>query len=236
MGETVTAREALEKLASFPVYTTGSPSLDGLLDGGFHAGRVVEVYGRSGCGKTQLAMQTALNVAARGEKSVFIDTEGAFRPERIQKMARARNISSEGLLDRISYLRVDTAAAQADAIPALAKRTETARARFVAIDTFTRNFTLDFPGSSNLQKRQGALDVLLSEIARDAFLNGRAYLLTNRVTFSEGGGEARIGGLTMEQLVHSSIHLEKTEDGLSATRTSDGASASLGPIEDAGLR
>ncbi len=236
MGETISAREAFERLATFPTFTSGSPGIDELLEGGFHAGRVVEVYGSSGSGKTQLAMQTALNVAARGERSVFIDTEGAFRPERVLAMANARNQPTEGLLDRIAYVRVDTAAAQMDTVRAIAKRKETASARFVAIDTFTRNFTLDFPGGKNLQSRQGALDLVLSEIARDAFLHGRAYLLTNRVTFSQVEGEARIGGRTMEQLVHCSLHLEKTTEGVTATRTSDHAIVRLGPISDAGLQ
>ena len=236
MGETISGREALERLASFPNFTSGSPSIDKLLEGGFRAGRVVEVYGSSGSGKTQLAMQAALLVAAKGEKAVFIDTEGAFRPERLVTMAKARGQPVEGLLDRIAYLRVDTAAAQIDAVRALAKRNETAAARFVAIDTFTRNFTLDFPGRKNLQSRQGALDLILSEIARDAFLHGRAYLLANRVTYSQLEGEARIGGRTMEQLVHCSLHLQKTSDGVTATRTSDRITARLGPIDDAGLR
>jgi DNA repair protein RadA len=236
MGETISAREALERLSAFPTFTSGSPAIDGLLDGGFRAGRVVEVYGSSGSGKTQLAMQTALGVAASGEKVVFIDTEGSFRPERVLAMADARSKSTEGLLDRISYVRVDTAAGQMDAVRAIAKRKETSTAKFVAIDTFTRNFTLDFPGHSNLQSRQGALDLVLSEIARDAFLHGRAYMLANRVTFSEAEGEARIGGRTMEQLVHCSLHLQKTGDGVTATRTSDHKTVRLGPIDDAGLR
>jgi len=236
MGETVSAREALERLASFPVFSSGSAALDGLLGGGFRGGRVVEAYGRSGCGKTQLAMQAAAQVAALKEKAVFIDSEGAFRPERVLAMAEARRLSAEGLLERIAYVRVTTALSQSDAVRAIARRSETSTARFVIIDTFTRNFTLDYPGRSNLQSRQGGLDALLSEIARDAFLHGRAYLLTNRVTFAEGNGETRIGGRTMEELVHCSIHLEKTKDGVKATRTSDGSAVQLGPIGDAGLR
>lgn len=236
VGETISASDALDRLASFRTFTSGSSALDGLLGGGFRAGRLVEVYGSSGCGKTQLAMQASLLAAGAGEKTIFVDTEGSFRPERVQVMARARGVAPDGLLERIAYVRAATAAAQVDAVRAIAKRGATAGAGFVAIDTFTRNFTLDYPGRSNLQSRQGGLDVLLSEIARDAFVHGRAYLLTNRVTFSKGEGEARIGGRTMEQLVHCSVHLEKSREGVKATRTSDGLVAKLGQIEDAGLR
>jgi RecA/RadA recombinase len=236
VDEMISARDVLEKLGSFPTFTSGSSGIDRLLDGGFHSGRLVEVFGSSGCGKSQLAMQASLLAAARKERTVYIDTEGAFRPERMLTMARARGQPLEGLLDRIAFVRVDTAASQLDVVRAIATREETSSARFVVIDTFTRNFTLDYPGRTNLQSRQGALDTLLSEIARDAFLHSRAYLLTNRVTFSQQGGEARIGGLTMEQLVHCSIHLEKTKEGVVATRTSDKRQERLPPIDDSGLR
>lgn len=235
MSEKMTGREARDRLASFPTFTSGSRGLDQLLGGGFRAGRVVEIFGKSNAGKTQLAMQAVLEAAARGETAAFIDTEGTFRPERIQLMARVRGHPRAGLLDRIEYLRVSTAAAQADSVRAIARKTETTPIRFVAIDTFTRNFSLDYPGRANLPSRQGALDVHLSEIARDAFLHGRAYLLTNRITFSQTGGEARIGGKTMEQLVHLSLHLERNEGGVTATRTSDGGAIRLGQIGDAGL-
>ncbi len=235
MADAFTARDALDRLGGFPTFTSGSRALDGLLGGGFRAGRVTEVYGRSGCGKTQLAMQTALCVAASNELAVYVDTEGAFRPERVLEMAEARNLKGEGILDRIVYVRVDTTAAQSDTIRAISRRPETADAKFVAVDTLTRNFSLDFPGSRNLPNRQGALDVLLSEIARDSFLHGRAYLLANRVTFSQQEVEARIGGRTLEQLVHTSVHLEKNSDGISATRETDKVSVKIGPIGKAGL-
>jgi len=229
------ARDALERLEQMPTFTSGSHGLDRLLGGGFMAGKVIEVYGGSGCGKSLLAMQTAMGAAASNNTTVYVDTEGAFRPERVLEIAKARRVRTEGLLERIVYVRVDTAAAQSDVIRAISKRAETEVARFVAIDTFTRNFSLDFPGHRNLPNRQGALDVLLSEIARDAFLHGRAYLLANRVTFAQPEGEARIGGRTMEQLVHSSVHLEKTKDGVTATRSSDKSSVKLAPIGEAGL-
>lgn len=235
MNGVIAGREAREKLAGFPTYSSGSSGLDRILGGGFRAGRLVEVYGGSGSGKTQLAMQAVLLAAAAGARSAFIDTEGAFRPERVLAMARARNIPQAGLLERIVYLRTTTAAAQEESVRAIAKGAKTSSVKFVAVDTITRNFTLDFPGGKNVQSRQGALDVHLSEIARDAFLHGRAYLLTNRITFAQEGGDARIGGRTMEQLVHSSLHLEKEKDGIKATRVSDGLVTRIGQVTDAGL-
>jgi RecA/RadA recombinase len=208
--------EAARKVSSSPVYSTLSPAIDRLL-GGFRAGRVVEVYGQSNCGKTQLAMQTALSVAHQGFRSLFVDTEGAFRPERVEEMAERRGWDARQLLSRIVYIRATDSTEQMEVIRRLGRAEDLSECRFVAIDTLTKNFTLDYPGNPNMPRRQGTLGVHLSEISRDAFLNARAYLLANRVTFSEEKQEVHIGGLTLTQMVHSSMHLEREGDRIRAT-------------------
>jgi RecA/RadA recombinase len=208
--------DAAGKVSSFPVYPTLSSSIDRLL-GGFRAGKLVEVYGQSNSGKTQLAMQTAMSVAHGGFHSLFVDTEGSFRPERVEEMAEQRGWDSRQMLNRIVYTRATDSTKQIGVIRRLGESKETSQCRFVVIDTLTKNFTLDYPGSPNMPRRQGTLGVHLSEIARDAFLNGRAYLLANRVTFSQEKQEVHIGGLTLSQMVHSSMHLEREGDRIRAT-------------------
>ena len=133
------------------------------------------------------------------------------------------------------YIRVTTSAAQSDAVRALLSRRETATSRLVVVDTLTRNFTLDYPGGSNTIRRQGALEVHLSEMARDAVLHGRSYLLTNRVTFDQAGGDTRIGGRTLEQLVHASIHLTRERGVVRATRTDRQSETEESRLSDRGL-
>lgn len=43
-------------------FSTGCPIIDETLEGGIRLGQVTEVYGESGCGKTQLCIQMALEV------------------------------------------------------------------------------------------------------------------------------------------------------------------------------
>jgi DNA repair protein RadA len=205
----LSAREALSRFRSYPVYTTGSTAVDSLLDGGYRAGRVYMVYGKSNSGKSQLAMQAALCAARSGAKSLFVDSEGTFRPERVQEMASARGWSDACVLKDIVYLRCDSAAVQTEVVRRMPGRRETTDCRLVVVDTLTRNFTLDLPGRENMPDRQGALNVHLSEMARDAFLNRRAYLLTNRVTFDREDADVGVGGKTVSQLVHRSLHLER---------------------------
>ncbi len=190
--------------------------MDDLLGGGFSEGSVVELHGKSGSGKSQVAMQTVLCAAHSGAPALFIDTEGAFRPERLTSMAEARGWDADSLLDKVVYVRTDSSSEQMDIVKRVAKRDETANCKVVAVDTLTRNFTLEMPGRSNAPTRQGTLDLHLSEMARDAFLNSRAYVVTDRVTFGKEG-ESMIGGQTVRQLVHATIGLEKIGTDVQAT-------------------
>lgn len=198
---------ALKRSSSFPVYTSLSTAIDRLLLGGYRAGTTTEVFGKSNTGKTQLAMQAVMSVAQMGLKSLFVDTEGAFRPERIEGMATERQWNPREILNRIVYIRIVDSTQQTEMIRRLSENDETKSCRLVVIDTLTQNFSLDYPGSLNLPRRQGVIDAHLSEIARDAFLNGRAYLLANRVVVSQDGSETHVGGRTVGQMVHKSIHL-----------------------------
>ena len=229
----LTGTDAIRSTASFQTLTSGSKTLDGLLGGGYREGRIVEILGRSSAGKTQLAMQAALCASRKGKKTLFIDTEGSFRPERLEGMAEARGWDPTGILERIVYLRTDSFAEQEEVVVRMSERSSTKTCSLVVVDTLTRNFTIGLPGRSNISERQGALSVYLSEIARDAYLNRRAYLLTNRVTFGPSHDVA-IGGRTVEQMVHVSIMLERDGGSLKATSLSTGQSL-LASVSKAGV-
>jgi DNA repair protein RadA len=219
-GKTVntgeTAEGALKRVSSFRTFTSGSKSLDGLLRGGYREGTITVLFGRSNSGKTQLAMQAAMICAQTGSSVLFVDTEGSFRPERVEEMAKSRGWDADGILQKIVYVRCDSASEQMEAVRQMPFRRATASCRMVVIDTLTRNFSVEMPGRANLSSRQAALNVHLSEMARDAFRNERAYLLTNRVTFGLAG-DVGIGGRTVEQLVHASVLLERDDGRVRAT-------------------
>ena len=219
----LTGTDAAKRAAAFRTLTSGSAALDGLLGGGYREGRVVELLGRSNSGKTQLAMQAALFASKEGRKALFIDTEGSFRPERLEGMAEARGCDPGPILGKIVYLRSDSFAEQMEVAVKMSSRESTRSCSLVVVDTLTRNFTIGLPGRSNMAARQGALNVYLSDVSRDAYLNGRAYLLTNRVTFG-ASRDVAIGGRTVEQMVHESILLERDRASVKATSLSTGQS------------
>ena len=223
-GTEETAEGALKRVRSFTSFSTGSKGVDSLLGGGVRAGTLALLFGRSNAGKTQLAMQAAMVSAQRGRRALFVDTEGSFRPERVEEMARSRGWEPGGILERIVYVRCDSAPEQMETVRRMGGRAATADCGLVVVDTLTRNFTVELPGRTNMSSRQAALNVHLSEMARDAYIHGRAYLLTNRVTF-RNDQDVGIGGKTVEQLVHHSVALERSQGRVKVTLLGTGKTA-----------
>jgi len=152
----------------------------------------------------------------------------------LEEMAKARVCKTDGILEKILYVRVDSSSEQMETAQRMEARAPTAPCKLVVVDTLTRNFSLDLPGRSNLSSRQAALDVYLSQMARDAYLHGRAYLLTNRVTYG-ASHDVRIGGRTVEQLVDASLRLERQGDEVKAQLMSTGETVTA-VVDIAGLQ
>jgi recombination protein RecA len=76
-----------EARAPVEVIPTGSIALDVALGiGGLPRGRVVEIYGPEGSGKTSLALHAIANAQAAGGIAAFIDAEHALDPEYAKKL------------------------------------------------------------------------------------------------------------------------------------------------------
>ena len=86
--------------------SSGIAALDTILEGGIVRGRVSEIVGRSGCGRTSLAASFAAVATRHGEVAAWIDSSGAFDP---------RSVAAAGAdLSRILWVGADTAARARD--------------------------------------------------------------------------------------------------------------------------
>jgi recombination protein RecA len=69
------------------VIPTGIISLDVALGvGGFPRGRIVEIFGPEGSGKTTLALEAVASAQKQGGKALFVDVEHAFSPGYAQSL------------------------------------------------------------------------------------------------------------------------------------------------------
>ena len=91
----VSAKELAVKSRREKPIITFSKALDTLLGGGVPTGQITELCGLPGIGKTQLAIQLALDVqiprtfSGLEGHTIYIDSEGSFMPERAATMANA---------------------------------------------------------------------------------------------------------------------------------------------------
>jgi DNA repair protein RadB len=66
--------------------STGSYDLNKWLYGGYEKGIITMIAGPPGSGKTNMAILTACSQAKKGNKVIFIDTEGGFSSDRVKQI------------------------------------------------------------------------------------------------------------------------------------------------------
>ena len=66
--------------------STGSYDLNTWLYGGYEKGIITMIAGPPGSGKTNLAVLTACSQAKKGNKVLFVDTEGGFSVDRVKQI------------------------------------------------------------------------------------------------------------------------------------------------------
>jgi recombination protein RecA len=67
-------------------FSSGRPSLDTKLGGGYGIGKIVEIYAESGCGKTGLALEAIKSMQDRNGVCAIIDAEHALNTEYCQQI------------------------------------------------------------------------------------------------------------------------------------------------------
>jgi len=67
--------------------SAGSYDLNTFLHGGYETDIVTVFYGGAGTGKTNLCLLTAVSQAKKGNKVIFVDSEGGFSVERVKQLA-----------------------------------------------------------------------------------------------------------------------------------------------------
>src|SRR6188472_828555 len=188
--EFVTADAALEKRRSMLRCSTGSSALDDLLLGGIETQAVTEFYGEFGSGKSQVChtlCATARQPVEEGglnANTIYIDTEGTFRPERIQEIARSRGYDSSQILKSIAVCKVYNSSHLELIIKNLGKYVDDFKAKLVVIDSVISLHRAEFAGRGTLADRQQRLNTMLHKIIRLAEIYNIAVVITNQVQSS----------------------------------------------------
>ena len=116
--------------------------------------------------------------------TIYIDTEGTFRPERIEQIARARGVDASYVLKSVAVCKVYNSSHLELIIKDLGKYINDFKAKLVIIDSIISLHRAEFAGRGTLADRQQRLNNMLHKILRLAEIYNIAVVLTNQVQSS----------------------------------------------------
>lgn len=195
-----TASEYHKERAEIIHLTTGSKELDKLLGGGIETGSITELFGEFRTGKSQLChtlcvtSQLALEQGGGEGKTLFIDTEGTFRPQRLIKIAERYGLNPHDVLDNVAFARAYNSDHQTKLLIQASAMMAESRYALVIVDSATALYRTDYSGRSELSARQMHLARFLRALLRVADEFGVAVVITNQVVAQVDGSAGMFGG------------------------------------------
>ncbi|MGB7956639.1 MAG: DNA repair and recombination protein RadA [Candidatus Nitrosopolaris sp.] len=181
--EFLTADAALEKRKAMLRCSTGSRALDELFLGGIETQAVTEFYGEFGSGKSQvchtLCATARQSIDSGGMDSgvIYIDTEGTFRPERVDQIARARGLDHRHVLKSVAVCKVYNSSHLELIVKDLGRYVN-------EFDSIISLHRAEFLGRGTLANRQQKLNGMLHKLIRLAEIFNIAVVITNQVQSS----------------------------------------------------
>ena len=148
-------------------------ALDDFLGGSLPGGTILDIYGPGGSGKTQVLFQVAAAAAEAGDRVAYVDTTGAFRPERVLQMCRSPGTA---ILKRIDVLRATSVLEQEESL-----RRIDGGASVLLVDNVTDLFMYEYPGERMAFARGHRLMMHVRELSRLALSREIPVVVSNMI-------------------------------------------------------
>lgn len=215
-----TAKEYHIQRSELIYITTGSKQLDDLLGGGIETGSITELFGEFRTGKTQLChtlcvtCQMPVEQGGGEGKAMYIDTEGTFRPKRLEQISEKYGLNSADVLDNVTYAQAMNSDHQSTLLQNAAAMMMENRYCVLIVDSSTNLYRTDYTGRGTLADRQVHLAKFLRQLHRLANEFGVAIVITNQVVADPGamafGPTSKpIGGNIMAHMTTTRLSLKK---------------------------
>lgn len=171
---------------------TGSIDFDQLFGGnGIETKAVTHFYGRSLTGKTQICHTLCVTVQElqADYKSIYIDTEGTFRVERIAEIAKAKGLDPTRILQNVRCIQpLNSARLESILQQDLSLILNQDRGiKLLIIDSVINPYRADYPGRGMLSQRQSRLSKVMHLLQNIARMYDIAVVITNQVHTSISG-------------------------------------------------
>ncbi len=201
---------------------TGSKELDELLGGGVEAKGITEAYGKFASGKSQLGFQLSVNAqlpigkGGLGGAVLFVDTEGTFRPERIESIAKAAGLDPTETLNNIFVVRAENTSQQILTVERADKLVREKNVKLIVIDSMMSLFRSEFAGRGALGERQQKLNAHIHKLQNLADTYSLAVYITNQVMDNPailfGDPTTPVGGNIIAHAATTRLYLRKSKE------------------------
>ena len=202
--------------------TTNCKEFDEMLGGGVEAKGITEAYGKFASGKTQLGFQLTVNAQLPVDKGglggsvLFIDTEGTFRPERIESIATAADLDPKEVLANIFVVRATTTEQQILSIEKADKLIREQNIKLIVVDSLMSLFRAEYLGRGALGERQQKLNGHIHKLQQLADNYGLAVYITNQVMDNPGilfgDPTTPVGGNIVAHAATTSLYMRKSKE------------------------
>jgi len=152
-------------------------------------------------------------------KSIYIDTEGTFRPERIAEIAKARGFDSDMTLDNIIVQEAIDSNQQEQIVKKIdsfiTNDKNSKKFKLLVVDSVVTHYRAEYTGLEMLSERQQKLYRFMNALRKIAQLYGIAVVVTNQINSTPDSGKVRpdnpIGGNVMAHAVTYGVRLQITK-------------------------
>jgi DNA repair protein RadB len=148
--------------------SAGSFDLNKWLFGGYDKDIITTIYGPSGSGKTNFCMMVAASQAKKGNKVIFIDSEGGFSVERLKQICK-NSEEYEKSLENIMLLKPTSFSEQEDSFRTLLNQIKNNHTiSLIIIDGMTMLYRLELAEArKNIKENDySRLDEINSKLAK----------------------------------------------------------------------
>ena len=145
--------------------SAGSYEMNKWLYGGYDKDIVTVMYGGPGTGKTNFCLITAVSQAKKGNKVIFIDTEGGFSSERVKQIVGEDKEEFNKVLKNILLLKPTNFEEQKQAFQELLKNLKK-EVSLIVVDGLTILYRLDFASARQDKTDENAYRKINAELAK----------------------------------------------------------------------
>jgi len=167
--------------------SAGSFDLNKFLFGGYETDIITTIYGPGGSGKTNICLLVAVSQAKKGNKVIYVDTEGGFSSDRVNQLLGEEKNRMDEVLQNIFILKPTSFDEQEESFEQLLKFVKKGDISLIIIDSIAMLYRIELGDAIKSEETENIREVnrklanqlrILNEISRKQNI---PVIVTNQV-------------------------------------------------------